>query len=467
MSTNDHDHDDGGGWETAPTRQSKKKSSNAEVKSKRSGGQGRGGSSSRGTGGRGQSRGRGGGGGGFGGWAKPKPPQPKPNADWPSPPQSHYTSQQSEMLVVSNSNANPNASAVCTSSGAGQNMNSHNNSNSKKELTYLDAVPKRELTDQTLTCSADSLLQKQAVKDGDNATSSSSTSAASTFQSMLKKTSLTDLMADYGEEDRDFAKMVVPQQDNASKPNTNTRSNANATKSKNHQQQRQNERNGVLAPHGKAPIHIELVSYGHHYGVPSEATGKGGYSRSRPLPPFDVRDLDRAPHHVAKLSGLSHHVKRELLNPREIEVEGEDGDGNGGDTDTANGKTVQFEADKRSPVRRRTDEVAQDSATALAEAIQDGYGHASPLDMTVYIGSEYGRHRSVVIVEAAAISLRNMLRKNEQNRFGSTPVSVGTRHRDVDRAHRDEEAFGYDLRREAQAAKKQKEREERESEGRW
>ena len=87
--------------------------------------------------------------------------------------------------------------------------------------------------------------------------------------------------------------------------------------------------------------------------------------------------------------------------------------------------------------------------------------------MTVYIGSEYGRHRSVVIVEAAAITLRNMLRKNERNRFGSTPVSVGTRHRDVDRAHRDEEAFGYDLRREAQAAKKQKEREERESEGRW
>ena len=82
--------------------------------------------------------------------------------------------------------------------------------------------------------------------------------------------------------------------------------------------------------------------------------------------------------------------------------------------------------------------------------------------MTVYIGSEYGRHRSVVIVEAAAIALRNMLRKNERGRFGSATVSVGTRHRDIDRAHRDEEAFGIDLRREAQAAKKQKEREERE-----
>ena len=120
-------------------------------------------------------------------------------------------------------------------------------------------------------------------------------------------------------------------------------------------------------------------------------------------------------------------------------------------------------SDKRSPVRRRVDEVAEDAATALAEAIDDGYGHGSPLDMTVYIQSEYGRHRSVVIVEAAAIALRNMLRKNKRGRFGSTTVSVGTRHRDIDNAHRDEEAFGHDLRREAQAAKKQKEREERES----
>ena len=458
---NDNDNGNGGGggeWETAPTLQSKKKkkksssSANKESRNTRRGAAGGGGGQGRGRGGRG-------GRGGFGGWAKPKPPQPKPNADWPSPPQSHYTSQHSEMLMM-NSNAVGSAAAESVAGTSRQN----NNSNEKKELTYLDAVPKRELTEPTLA-SADSLLQQQqaGANKGGDITTSSNAAASSTFQSMLQKTSLTDLMADYGEEDRDFAKMVISgqQDDSASKPKPN--------KSKQQQQQqRQNERNGVLAPHGRAPIHIELVSYGHHYGVPSEATGKGGYSRSRPLPPFDVRDLDRAPHHVAKLSGLSYHVKRELLNPREIEVEGgEEDSGKGGDTDTAAGKTVQFEADKRSPVRRRTDEVAQDSAAALAEAIEDGYGHASPLDMTVYIGSEYGRHRSVVIVEAAAITLRNMLRKNERNRFGTTPVSVGTRHRDVDRAHRDEEAFGYDLRREAQAAKKQKEREERELEGRW
>ena len=428
--------EDGGGWETAPTRQSKKKGSNhADNTNQRGGGRHSG-----------PGRGR----GGFGGWAKPKPPRPQPNAGWPSPPQSHYTSQQSEMLMVSSSSS-PSAGAVAAGRTNGQNSK-------EKELTYLDAVPKRELTEATL----------------DTTVAADDSSPGASFRSLLTKTSLADLMADYGEEDRDFAKMAVvtSEGEDAGGPNDDASRQSNkkeATQHNQRQRQRQNESSGVLAPHGKAPIHVELVSYGHHYGVPPEAAGKqGGYSRSRPLPPFDVRDLRRAPHHVAKLSGLSHHVKRELLNPREIEEEGEDG-GDGGDDGDGGvaAKTVQFEADKRSPVRRRAEEVAEESAAALAEAIEDGSGHGSPLDMTVYIGSEYGRHRSVVIVEAAAISLRNMLRRNERDRFGSTPVSVGTRHRDVDRAHRDEEAFGYDLRREALAAKKQKEKEEKELGGRW
>ena len=384
----DDNHDDGG-WETAPSRQSNKKKGSTSSNSN---------SRNRGAG---QARGRGGGGGGFGGWAKPKPPRPQQNAGWPTAPQSNSTSKESEMLVV------PTTGTAAAVGGDG--------GKTGEELTYLNAVPQREMNEQ-----------------------------ATTFESLLQKTSLSDLMAEYGQEDKDFDKMVIAEDTS----NTTAKTTSNKP--------RQNESHGVLAPHGKAPIHIELVSYGHRYGVPPEAAGKGGYSRSRPLPPFDARDLKRAPHHVAKLSGLSHHVKRELLNPREIEEE-QDGGSNDGGADGGVGRS-----DKRSPIRRRADEVAKDSATALAEAITDGYGHASPLDMTVYIGSEYGRHRSVVIVEAAAIALRNMLRKNERGRFGSATVSVGTRHRDIDRAHRDEEAFGIDLRREAQAAKKQKEREERE-----
>ena len=393
------DSTDDGGWETAPSRQSSKNKNKNDTSGKGSNSKGR----QRSAGGAGQTRGRGGGGGGgggFGGWAKPKPPRPQQNAGWPTAPQSNY--KESEMRVA------PTAGTAAAAVGGGK---------AGEELTYLNAVPQREMTEQTTT-----------------------------FQSLLKKTSLSDLMADYGEEDKDFDKMAIPE---GTSDNTATTAKGKTDKP------RQNESHGVLAPHGKAPIHIELVSYGHRYGVPPEAAGKGGYSRSRPLPPFDVRDLRRAPHHVAKLSGLSHHVKRELLNRKEIE---EDGGSTGGGADGAVGGS-----DKRSPVRRRADEVAEDAATALAEAIDGGYGHGSPLDMTVYIESEYGRHRSVVIVEAAAIALRNMLRKNKRGRFGSTTVSVGTRHRDIDRAHRDEEAYGFDLRREAQAAKKQKEREEREA----
>ena len=91
--------------------------------------------------------------------------------------------------------------------------------------------------------------------------------------------------------------------------------------------------------------------------------------------------------------------------------------------------------------------------------------------MTISIGSEYGRHRAVVLVEHLAIILRARLRRNDGKSFNDdsssknngivrTAVSVGTRHRDVDAQHKDEEAFGEDLKREARAAEKAKRRQE-------
>ena len=73
------------------------------------------------------------------------------------------------------------------------------------------------------------------------------------------------------------------------------------------------------------------------------------------------------------------------------------------------------------------------SGDALVEAIdQSGHGYALPLRMIVYVGSESGRHRSVVFSELAATSLRKKLRSNVNNRFAQ-PCSVGTRHRDIER----------------------------------
>ena len=90
------------------------------------------------------------------------------------------------------------------------------------------------------------------------------------------------------------------------------------------------------------------------------------------------------------------------------------------------------------------------------------YGPALPLKAQVFIGSEYGRHRSVVMCEVTAQNLRYLLRKNESNKIDVTEtgggISVGTVHRDVDHAHKDEEAYGKDLRRQANYENKQKHR---------
>ena len=78
---------------------------------------------------------------------------------------------------------------------------------------------------------------------------------------------------------------------------------------------------------------------------------------------------------------------------------------------------------------------------------EDGHGAISPsLTMTISIGSEYGRHRAVVLVEHLAVILRARLRRNDgrcfndieyddagpgENGIVQRPVSIGTRHRDV------------------------------------
>jgi len=65
----------------------------------------------------------------------------------------------------------------------------------------------------------------------------------------------------------------------------------------------------------------------------------------------------------------------------------------------------------------------------------------SPLTMTVSVGSEYGTHRSMVLVEHLAVVLWDRLRRNNSSRFNDDtgtsgivrqPVSVGTRHMDMD-----------------------------------
>ena len=115
-------------------------------------------------------------------------------------------------------------------------------------------------------------------------------------------------------------------------------------------------------------------------------------------------------------------------------------------------------------MRQCTDNIFDKIIKAMVESIDEGgHGPVLPLTMTVSVGSEYGRHRLVVLVEHLAVVLRARLRRNNGSRFNDDtstnsivpqPVSTGTRHRHMDAQHQDEEAFREDLRRESRKVKK-------------
>lgn len=255
-------------------------------------------------------------------------------------------------------------------------------------------------------------------------------------------TSLNKLMEDYGTYDPDYEKMkalnIQSNIDNAPDPPTKPVRDASPDLD-----------SSMLAPNGKAPIHIELVSFGFKYSVPSQA--RDGWSHSNPLSPIDCRYLPRCPHYVSKLSGLSYKVKRALLSSTINErTSGDTGDNSDEDTN-----------DVKNPFLTKSEELSKAIVNSIKEAINDGgHGYAFPLEAAIYLGSEYGRHRSVVLSENLAQKIRGLLRKNIGGKI-TQPISVSTRHRDVDQKHKDEEAFGTDLRRKHDAEMKQKRRQER------
>ena len=161
-------------------------------------------------------------------------------------------------------------------------------------------------------------------------------------------------------------------------------------------------------------------------------------------------------------------MKRSLLNPSKSNSGNDDNTNDNGDDVSSNTPT-------QSPMRQRTNAIADEIIKVLVEAIDEGEHSAiNPLTMTISIGSEYGRHRAVVLVEHLAVVLRARLRRNDGKSFTDSsgscsasnnngivkqPVSVGTRHRDVEAHHKDEEAFGEDLKRQERAAEKAKRKE--------
>lgn len=153
-----------------------------------------------------------------------------------------------------------------------------------------------------------------------------------------------------------------------------------------------------LGSHGKAPIHVTLISFGYHYGAPSSLSSSTMIHDCRTefpeLVPYYMI------HHDALSSGL---VKRFF--------------------------------------HQHLSYTLKDVSKALNSQIMDrlnekqkheGYGYAMPLQFQVYIGSEYGRHRSVMLVEKTATALRSYLRTEAAARV-DCPCSVETLHRDIQR----------------------------------
>mmetsp|Transcript_28562 Transcript_28562/g.42356 ORF Transcript_28562/g.42356 Transcript_28562/m.42356 type:complete len:436 (+) Transcript_28562:50-1357(+) len=253
--------------------------------------------------------------------------------------------------------------------------------------------------------------------------------------------SLGSLMGEYGSYDPDYEKMKAMQ---ITEP---AEAEALPTVSR---QSNETQGTGMLAPNGKSPVHIEIVSFGFKYSVPPQA--REGWSHSNPFSPIDCRDLPRCPHHVAKLSGLSHKVKRVMIS---MPAKKKDPDSDDGDSDVE--EEVQPTV---KPLLAKSEELSKTVLRAVEEAINEGgHGYAFPLEAKIFLGSEYGRHRSVVLCENLAQQIRTLLRANEGNRI-TQPVSVSTRHRDVDQKHKDEEAFGKDLQREHNAEMRRKKKEE-------
>jgi RNase adaptor protein for sRNA GlmZ degradation len=185
-------------------------------------------------------------------------------------------------------------------------------------------------------------------------------------------------------------------------------------------------RESRLAVHGKASIHVELVSFGYLHGVPKEI--RNGWCHAQPLPLLDCRDLPPVPPYLVRMDGLSAVVKRVLTKPPSTESN------YSRSSTTKTESAIKSETSAKSPMS--ITQVARQLASQIFESVRGamvaGHGPASPLHITVYCGSDSGRHRSVVVGELAATALRKLLRSHPPPMIPYT-VSVSTRHRELDR----------------------------------
>ena len=201
--------------------------------------------------------------------------------------------------------------------------------------------------------------------------------------------------------------------------------------------------NGInrLQLHGHAPIHIELVSFGYRYGIPSEIRYYStGNCYTQPLLPFDTRTiLEPIPNYLYHLDGKSGLIKNTMLRWKSMAQSAavsESHDTHHSYTSSSKSKMINDTRDVSSTNYRNVRDYIHASilppvTDAIIAAIDIGqHGYVSPITISIYIGSEYGKHRSVTTAELTAIALRKVVRTNPHHQF-HCPISVGCRHRDI------------------------------------
>jgi hypothetical protein len=191
-----------------------------------------------------------------------------------------------------------------------------------------------------------------------------------------------------------------------------------------------------LQLHGHAPIHVEFVSFGFRHGVPSEVRFYStGNCYRQPLLPFDIRGVIApiAPY-LIHMDGKSPVIKNTMIRWKSpIDNKSKQHGSRGCNANKQNPPTKDVTyMNVKDYVHEN---IIPPVVDAIIEAIDVGkHGYASPLTVSIYVGSEIGRHRSVVTSEIAATVLRKLLRTNDNNCF-QCPVSVGCRHRDLQQQH--------------------------------
>jgi hypothetical protein len=287
------------------------------------------------------------------------------------------------------------------------------------------------------------------------------TDEITSFASFVKGQSMSALLAEFGEEDPEWKKVEAPlpppeedgdddeEEEHQQQVVDSSSTPVDDEDSTTAQQQPSEQEKFIsrLAPHGKAPIHICIESFGYVHGAPSRQSQDYSWSPyTQPIAPIDCRSLfDPPPSYLDFHDGLrSGQVKRVLIQQSRY---GSTGEGSSSSSDKRRSNERKDSSSIQNNKNNITDHPdyrdIQDYSKrilgrkeiwdALLEAQNVGqHGYVSPLNMKILVGSHLGRHRSVLIVEWAAIELRNMLRKNRNNAIHQ-PVSVGTLHRDIEK----------------------------------